>query len=143
MSWAQVVNRIIKIRDNNPNTTTAATIHTTDTQRLNAHDIANRIMRKENYMIAMFNKELLNLSPPLPFLHGRTVLTRILEWSLGFCILGFVFDERGQVRKRFLKDVRRPELVDGYVLSIPATFSGRLLFQEILTPCVILIVWLF
>lgn len=100
-------------------------------------------MRKENYMIAMFNKELLNLSPPLPFLHGRTVLTRILEWSLGFCILGFVFDERGQVRKRFLKDVRRPELVDGYVLSIPATFSGRLLFQEILTPCVILIVWLF
>ncbi|KAK3805013.1 MAG: APG9-domain-containing protein [Benniella sp.] len=113
VSWAQVVNRIIKIRDNNPNTTTAATIHTTDTQRLNAHDIANRIMRKENYMIAMFNKELLNLSPPLPFLHGRTVLTRILEWSLGFCVLGFVFDERGQVRKRFLKDVRRSELVDG------------------------------
>jgi len=67
----QVVNRIIKIRDSNPNTTTAATIHTTDTQRLNAHDIANRITRKENYMIAMFNKELLNLSPPLPFLHGK------------------------------------------------------------------------
>ncbi|KAI8345924.1 autophagy protein Apg9-domain-containing protein [Mortierella sp. GBAus27b] len=113
VSWGQVVNRIIKIRDNNPNTTTAATIHTTDTQRLNAHDIANRIMRKENYMIAMFNKELINLSPPLPFLHGRAVLTRILEWSLGFCILGYVFDDRGQVRKRFLKDTRRAELVDG------------------------------
>ncbi|KAK3805030.1 MAG: autophagy protein Apg9-domain-containing protein [Benniella sp.] len=113
VSWAKVVNRIIKICDNNPNTTTAATIHATAIQCLNANDIANRIMRKENSVIAMFNKELLNLSPPLSFLHGRTVLTRILEWSLGFCVLGFVFDERGQVLKRFLKDVRRPELVDG------------------------------
>lgn len=74
-------------------------------------------MRKDNYMIAMFNKELLTLSPPLPLLRNRTVLTRILEWSLGFCILGFVFDERGQVRKRFLKDTRRVELVEGYVSS--------------------------
>ncbi|KAF9356234.1 autophagy protein atg9 [Mortierella sp. AD094] len=113
VSWHEVVNRIIKIRDNNPNTTTAATIQTTDTQRLNAHDIANRIMRKENFMIAMFNKELIDLSLPVPLVRNRTILTKILEWSLSFCILGYVFDERGQVRKRFLKDTRRNELVDG------------------------------
>ncbi|KAF8985593.1 autophagy protein atg9 [Entomortierella lignicola] len=113
VSWHEVVNRIIKIRDNNPNTTTAATIQTTNTQRLNAHDIANRIMRKENFMIAMFNKELIDLSPPLPYMRKRIILTRILEWSLSFCILGYVFDEWGQVRKRFLKDTRRNELVDG------------------------------
>jgi len=64
-------------------------------------------------MIAMFNKELLDLTIPLPIIRSRTILTRILEWSLGFCILGYVFDERGQVRKRFLKDTRRAELVDG------------------------------
>ncbi|KAK3805020.1 MAG: autophagy protein Apg9-domain-containing protein [Benniella sp.] len=85
----------------------------------------DRMMRKENYMIAMFNKELLNLSPPLSFLHGRTVLTRILEWSLGFCVLGFVF-ERGQVRKRFLKDVRRSELVDGFVAFISGSVAAVL-----------------
>ncbi|ORZ06573.1 autophagy protein Apg9-domain-containing protein [Lobosporangium transversale] len=113
VSWHEVVNRIIKIRDDNPNTTTAATIQTTDRQRMNAHDIANRIMRKENYMVAIFNKELINLSPPVPLLRNRTILTRILEWSLSFCILGYVFDERGQVRKRFLKDTRRGELADG------------------------------
>ncbi|KAF9114714.1 autophagy protein atg9 [Mortierella sp. AM989] len=113
VSWHEVVNRIIKIRDNNPNTTTAAAIQTTDTQRLNAHDIANRIMRKENFMIAMFNKELIDLSLPVPMLRNRTILTKILEWSLSFCILGYVFDEWGQVRKRFLKDTRRNELVDG------------------------------
>ncbi|KAG0369691.1 autophagy protein atg9 [Gamsiella multidivaricata] len=113
VSWHEVITRIIKIRDNNPNTTTAATIQTTDMQRLNAHDIANRIMRKENFMIAIFNKDLIDLSPPVPFLRNRTILTRILEWSLSFCILGYAFDERGQVRKRFLKDTRRGELVEG------------------------------
>ncbi|KAF9426203.1 autophagy protein atg9 [Entomortierella beljakovae] len=113
VSWQEVVNRIMKIRDNNPNTTTTATIQTTDTQRLDEHNIANRIMRKENFMIAIFNKELIDLSPPVPFLRNRTILTRILEWSLSFCILGYVFDERGQVRKRFLKDSRRDELADG------------------------------
>ena len=70
-------------------------------------------MRKENFMIAMFNKDLLDLSIPLPMVRNRSILTRILEWSLGFCILGYVFDERGQVRKRFLKDTRRAELVEG------------------------------
>lgn len=113
VSWHEVVNRIIMIRDNNPNTSTAATIQTTSTQRLNAHDIANRIMRKENFMIAMFNKELIDLSVPLPMMKHRTILTRILEWSLSFCILGYVFDDRGQVRKRFLKDTRRAELAEG------------------------------
>ncbi|KAG0240901.1 autophagy protein atg9 [Actinomortierella wolfii] len=114
VSWQEIVSRIIKIRDNNPNTTTTAAIQTTATQRLNAHDIANRIMRKENYMIAMFNKELLDLTIPLPFLRSRPPkLTKILEWSLSFCILGYVFDERGQIRKRFLKDTRREELSVG------------------------------
>ncbi|KAG0220235.1 autophagy protein atg9 [Mortierella sp. NVP41] len=113
VSWHEVVTRIMKIRDNNPNTTTTATIQTTDTQRLNAHDIANRIMRKDNFMIAMFNKDLIDLSIPVPMLRNRTILTRILEWSLSFCILGYVFDERGQIRKRFLKDTRRTELVEG------------------------------
>ncbi|KAF9963679.1 autophagy protein atg9 [Modicella reniformis] len=133
VSWAQVVNKIIQIRDNNPNTTTAATIHTTDTQRLNAHDIANRIMRKENYMIAMFNKELISLSPPVPFLRNRTILTRILEWSLGFCILGFVFDERGQVRKRFLKDTRRAVLVDGLKRRFQFMGFATMLFSPLIS----------
>lgn len=100
-------------------------------------------MRKENYMIAMFNKELLTLSPPLPFLRNRTVLTRILEWSLGFCIIGFVFDERGQVRKRFLKDMRRAELVEGYVSSSPCQVPRcqRVIGKSILSTWMIVSAW--
>ncbi|KAI1319720.1 autophagy protein atg9 [Mortierella claussenii] len=133
VSWHEVVSRIIKIRDNNPNTTTAATIQTTDMQRLNAHDIANRIMRKENFMIAMFNKDLIDLSPPVPLLRNRTILTRILQWSLSFCILGYVFDERGQVRKRFLKDTRRNELVDGLRRRFQFMGLATILFSPLIS----------
>ncbi|KAF9985052.1 autophagy protein atg9 [Mortierella antarctica] len=136
--WQEVVARIMKIRDNNPNTTTTATIQTADTQRLNAHDIANRIMRKENFMIAMFNKDLIDLSVPLPMLRSRTILTRILEWSLSFCILGYVFDERGQVRKRFLKDTRRVELVEGLRRRFQFMGLATLLFSPLISIYLIL-----
>ncbi|KAG0341864.1 autophagy protein atg9 [Podila horticola] len=133
VSWHEVVNRIIMIRDNNPNTSTAATIQTTSTQRLNAHDIANRIMRKENFMIAMFNKELIDLSVPLPMMKHRTILTRILEWSLSFCILGYVFDDRGQVRKRFLKDTRRAELAEGLKRRFQFMGLATLIFAPLIS----------
>ncbi|KAF9908199.1 autophagy protein atg9 [Linnemannia zychae] len=133
VSWHEVAARIMKIRDNNPNTSTTATIHTTDTQRLNAHDIANRIMRKENFMIAMFNEDLIDLSIPVPMMHNRTILTRILEWSLSFCILGYVFDERGQIRKRFLKDTRRTELVEGLRRRFQFMGLATLLFSPFIS----------
>ncbi|KAF9340433.1 autophagy protein atg9 [Linnemannia elongata] len=133
VSWHEVAARIMKIRDNNPNTSTTATIQTTDTQRLNAHDIANRIMRKENFMIAMFNKDLIDLSIPIPMMHNRTILTRILEWSLSFCILGYVFDERGQIRKRFLKDTRRTELVEGLRRRFQFMGLATLLFSPFIS----------
>lgn len=114
VSWQEVVNRIIKIRDNNP--TTSHQLHhlTVDhpQQRLNAHDIANRIMRQENYLIALFNKDLLNLSIPFPFLRNRHILTKTLEWNLSFCVLNYVFNDQGQVRKTFVKDVQRNKLVE-------------------------------
>lgn len=88
--------------------------------KLDAHDIANRIMRQENFLIALFNKELLDLRVPLP--HGwptevgkgRT-LTRALEWNLQFCLMEYLFDRRGRVRKVFLKSKNRAALIDGCV----------------------------
>ena len=89
--------------------------------KLDAHDIANRIMRQENFLIALFNKELLDLRVPLP--HGwptevgkgRT-LTRALEWNLQFCLMEYLFDRKGRVRKVFLKSKNRAALIDGCVI---------------------------
>jgi len=74
-------------------------------EKIDAHDIANRILRRENYMIAMFNKDILDLS--IPFWGKKQFLTRILEWNLSMTILDYVFDKNGAVRKQFSKNAHR------------------------------------
>ncbi|KAI8989804.1 APG9-domain-containing protein [Trametes punicea] len=127
ISWPEVVRRIGAIRESNPLTALSsnAAAHQSVTAKLDAHDIANRIMRQENYLIALFNKELLDLRVPLPQAlkrfpwlrvdeegKGRT-LTRALEWNLRFCLMEYLFDEHGRVRKVFLKSKNRAILIEG------------------------------
>ena len=81
-------------------------------------------MRQENYLIALFNKELLDLRIPLPPSIERLIgvqegkgrmLTRALEWNLRFCLMEFLFNKSGKVRKIFLHSKNRPQLIEGYV----------------------------
>ena len=96
------------------------------TAKLDAHDIANRIMREENYLIALFNKDLLDLRVPLPGIlsnvlnydgkHGVTLSTA-LEHNLRICLMRFLFDTRGRVRDVFLKERNRAALIEEYVID--------------------------
>ncbi|KAF9454588.1 APG9-domain-containing protein [Macrolepiota fuliginosa MF-IS2] len=126
ISWSEVVRRIGSIREENPITAlsskNARGTNDTTTAKLDAHDIANRIMRQENYLIALFNKELLDLRVPLPKLLQRfvpeekgkgKVLTEALEWNLRFCLMDYLFDHHGRVRKVFLKSKNRAALIEG------------------------------
>jgi len=117
ISWQEVVGRLMVLRDANPNTSDKLKRRSwtnTSKQRMDAHDIANRLMRRENYLIALFNKDILDLTVPLPFMRNRDgMLTRTLEWNLSQCILDFVFNEQGQVRTLFLKDTHRRSLSEG------------------------------
>jgi len=88
-------------------------------QRMDAHDIANRIMRKDNYFIAMIDRDVLELKLPVPFLSTRPMLSRTLEWNLNLCIMKYVFDDQGQMRPAFIKDKHKRLLSDGYLHSIP------------------------
>ena len=99
LDWRDVVSRLVRAKDL-PELRGKPGFETLD-----AHNIANRIMRKENYMIAIFNKDILDLT--VPYLVKRQMLTQIMEWNLSFCILSYVFNEKGYVRKRFLKEVNR------------------------------------
>ncbi|KAM3516436.1 hypothetical protein NHJ13051_009916 [Beauveria bassiana] len=113
VSWQDIVARIMALRDQNPKT--AANIPaklrrfmgSQSKERLDAHDIANRLMRKENYLIAMINKDVLNLSLPIPFLHGRQLFSKTMEWYLHYGILDMAFNELGQVQQDFLRADRR------------------------------------
>lgn len=75
------------------------------TRDLSAHDIVNRIMRKENYLIGMLNKHVLALYNPIPGLRHQVMLTKTLEWNLNWCIFDFMFDEKFTIKRDFLSDV--------------------------------------
>ncbi|KAJ5638114.1 Autophagy-related protein 9 [Penicillium lividum] len=119
IAWQEVVSRLMTLRDSNPATAAAVSakhrrfMGSQSKQRMDAHDIANRLMRKENYMIALINKDILDLTLPIPFLRNRQLFSRTLEWNLNLCIMDYVFNEQGQLRTLFLKDTHRRALSDG------------------------------
>jgi autophagy-related protein 9 len=118
ISWQEVVSRLMALRDSNPSTAAAVSakhrrfLGSQSKQRMDAHDIANRLMRKENYMIALVNKDILDLTLPIPFLRNRQLFSRTMEWNLNLCVMDFVFNEQGQLRTLFLKDTHRRALSD-------------------------------
>ncbi|PYI21330.1 autophagy protein Apg9 [Aspergillus japonicus CBS 114.51] len=119
ISWQEVVSRLMTLRDSNPATAGAVSARnrkfmgSQSKQRMDAHDIANRLMRKENYLIALVNKDILDLTLPVPFLRNRQLFSRTLEWNINLCVMDYVFNEQGQVRTLFLKDTHRRALSDG------------------------------
>ncbi|OAL75324.1 hypothetical protein A7D00_0923 [Trichophyton violaceum] len=119
VSWQQVVSRLMALRDSNPSTAAAVSpkhrkfLGSQSKQRMDAHDIANRLMRRENYLIALFNKDILDLTLPVPFLRKRQLFSRTLEWNLNLCVLDYAFNQQGQLRPLFLKDTHRRALSDG------------------------------
>eukprot|EP01119_Soliformovum_irregulare_P009648 TRINITY_DN2317_c1_g1_i2.p1 TRINITY_DN2317_c1_g1~~TRINITY_DN2317_c1_g1_i2.p1 ORF type:complete len:440 (+),score=142.41 TRINITY_DN2317_c1_g1_i2:580-1899(+) len=56
-------------------------------------DLVNRIMRKDNYLIAMINKDVLKMNIPMSH---HVIVTKILEWTVSSTIFGFVFDPMNQ-----------------------------------------------
>ena len=119
ISWQEVVKRLMMLRDSNPATAAGVKerhrrfMGSQSKQRMDAHDIANRLMRRDNYLIALINKDILDLTLPIPFLNNRQFFSRTLEWNLNLCIMDYVFNEQGQVRPLFLKDTHRRALSDG------------------------------
>ncbi|KAF6811158.1 autophagy protein Apg9 [Colletotrichum plurivorum] len=113
VSWQDIVGRVMSLRDANPKTAINITpsqrrwMRNQSKERLDAHDIANRLMRRENYLIAMMNKDVLNLTLPIPFMRKHQFFSKSLEWNLHFGILSLVFDENNQISQEYLKADRR------------------------------------
>ncbi|KAJ2060971.1 autophagy protein atg9 [Coemansia sp. S146] len=111
IAWHEVVNRMVTLREVEIREYRNLTKSRILGYRLTADGIVNRIMRRENYMLALFNKDLLDIS--VPGLGKEQVLTKALEWNLSFCLMNYLFDERGQLRRRFLKESNRAILSEG------------------------------
>lgn len=140
VSWQDVVARIMALRDSNPVTAEKISpsnrryLGSQSKQRLDAHDIANRLMRRENYLIAIFNKEILDLTLNLPFLGGRQFFSRALLWNIDWCIMDLIFNDLGQVSQLILKDSHRRQLSDA--LRTRFLFAGYM--NVLLAPGIII-----
>ncbi|KAK1736776.1 autophagy-related protein 9 [Skeletonema marinoi] len=80
--------------------------------------VAQRIMRRENFMIAFFNRGLLDLTlPTLPPQFGRVAtwmnkpkeekrifFSKSIEWSIYFCVLNYMFNHSRKIRPAFYGD---------------------------------------
>ncbi|EPX72476.1 autophagy associated protein Atg9 [Schizosaccharomyces octosporus yFS286] len=122
VSWQRILYRLYKLK--NVNALTAedgrvVSLH--NMKRLDAQAITNRIMRKENYFIALINNDVIDLE--LPLLRKR-ILTHTTEWNINWCIFNFVFDDQGQIletfrnvnsRKRLAEELRRRFIVAGFL----------------------------
>lgn len=145
VSWQDVVARIMALRDQNPKTARNIPaklrrfMGSQSKERLDAHDIANRLMRKENYLIAMINKDVLNLSLPIPFFQGRQLFSKTMEWYLHYGILDMAFNELGQVQQDFLRADRRRVLSEK--LRQRLYFAGilNLVFAPVVLAYVIIV----
>ena len=75
---------------------------------IDALEITGRIMRKQNYLIALINRDVLDLKVPWYLsllLHADKVhLTQSLEWSINYCLLDVMHNDCLNLSAAFLKD---------------------------------------
>nr|GEX23212.1 autophagy-related protein 9 [Tanacetum cinerariifolium] len=120
MPWSIVLEKVVKVQKSQ---------QLCVVKNLSAHDIVMRMMRKENYLIGMLNKGVLAfpISQWVPGagptskigpsgMQNCLVLTKILEWTLNWCILQSMFDRNFCIRRAFVGD--------------PKTLKKRLMFYN-------------
>lgn len=135
VSWPEVTSRIIQTHE----ATFSSGEHRSHGQvlphkNLDPHLIANRILRRDNYLIALFNRDLFNLRLPWQSSKSNSTqcLSQVLEWGLSYTLLSFVFDEKGHVKRRFLKASNRGRLTLGLKIRFITVGALALVFAPFL-----------
>ena len=131
VSWVRVVEGLVQIANANPATANAPSNvpawmqYPKPQQRLNAESIANRLMRRDNFYVAMYNKDIFDFTLPLPFFGARQFYSKSLEWCIDFCFTNFIFDEQGNIRP-FALEIRNRA-------SVAANCRRRLQFAALIS----------
>jgi autophagy-related protein 9 len=117
VSWIRVVDGLMKAHNSNIATAPlSATVrgylqYHKPQERINAESVANRLMRQDNYYVALYNKDILDFTLPVPFFGSRHFYSKSLEWCIDFCLTNFIFDEQGSIRPFCLEVKNRRVLV--------------------------------
>lgn len=111
VSWVRVVEGLVRLQNANVATAQPGPAlrkyvkYSKPQQRMTAESIANRLMRQDNYYVALYNKDILDFTLPLPFIGSRQCYSKSLEWAINACMTNFIFDEQGNIRP-FALDVK-------------------------------------
>jgi autophagy-related protein 9 len=92
ITWPEVLQRVVHLQ---------ATTRLCISRELNEHDIVARILRKENYLTGMVNREVLNVSLDAPLLRGHRWFTKVIEWNVDLAVFNGMFDENFTVKPSF------------------------------------------
>lgn len=93
-------NKTLGIRDSDLNTCTWESIlqklktYYNDDENIDAYFISNKIMNKDNYMIALIDKDIIKID----------YLTTLLEWNIMYCIVFYLFDNDYKIKKNITTD---------------------------------------
>ncbi|PVU86159.1 hypothetical protein BB559_006635 [Furculomyces boomerangus] len=115
ITWNEIVSRLIHVRNLEISQIKMKSKKKKmqPNMQLDALTIANRIMRRENYILALVNKNLIDIALPIPILRNYKCFTKVLEWNLSFCLMTYVFDEHNRLKRRFLRESNRAILAEG------------------------------
>jgi len=107
IGWHEVVDKIVEVQDD---------VRLCHGHQLDALDITNRIMRKENYFLAMINRDIIDFSSPcgmsdfFTLMHAferpgthevKPYVGEILEWNVRWCILEWMFNDKFEITSEF------------------------------------------
>lgn len=96
ITWSELVEKIVQIQRERPGSISRV-------KTLDEWDIANLIMRKDNYLIAFINKDILNLRIPLPFIGHEHILSESLLFNLRY-VISLMFDNDYNIRDDFIRN---------------------------------------
>lgn len=101
LEWPAVLERLL-------NNHKAGVVQIVPKANLTVNDVVLRIMRSENYLIALINRNCLHMFLPwwlAPFFSESLLFTKSMEWSISYCVLAHLFDDDYRLSTEFLNDV--------------------------------------
>ena len=127
IQWDEIVHKIVNLHSSGE-----YRVSLPRQSKISALTIAQRILRKENWLVAFLNCRILDLRVPLPpFFHSAgnrskfQYLSTTLEWSIYLCIFGFMYNHNYRVRPSFIdkpESLQRRFVLCGIVHAILTPF---------------------
>lgn len=98
VTWVEIVERLVHVQE-----TGALTFRRKRGAVLDERDIVARIMRKENYLIGMVNRDVVNtrLEPVSILCKKDAWMTKSVQSNFDLAVFNWMFDEKFHVRKDF------------------------------------------